>query len=238
MAYPEMAELAHLFRLTLLAGLIGLCAPLSAAQLDDAQMGERLRACAACHGEGGRSSAETYYPSIAGKPAGYLHLQLENFRDGRRRHAVMQGMLAYLSDDYLREIAAYYSAQAPVHALPATAAAPAVLERGRRLVEQGDAAREIPACSACHGAALTGVVPSIPGLLGLRMDYLAAQLGGWRTGTRLARAPDCMSEIARRLGADEIDAVTAWLASQPYPADHRPATSLPAPLPLSCGGVQ
>jgi cytochrome c553 len=32
---------------------------------------------------------------------------------------------------------------------------------------QGDPARRIPACVQCHGDALMGVAPSIPGLLGL-----------------------------------------------------------------------
>ena len=50
--------------------------------------------------------------------------------------------------------------------------------RGEALVRRGDATRDIPACESCHGSALTGVVPAIPGLLGLPHDYLAAQLAG------------------------------------------------------------
>lgn len=65
-----------------------------------------MRACTACHGEAGRSAQAEYYPSIVGKPAGYLYQQLLNFRDGRRQQSEMQLMLAYLSDAYLQEIAA------------------------------------------------------------------------------------------------------------------------------------
>lgn len=81
---------------------------------DDRDIGTRLQACAACHGEKGRASEESDTPSIAGQPDAYLYEQLRSFRDQRRPHGVMQQMLAFLSDDYLREIAAYYAAQAPV----------------------------------------------------------------------------------------------------------------------------
>src|SRR5690606_34614544 len=134
--------------------------------------------------EQGRSPEEAYAPSIAGKPAGYLHQQLLNFRDGRRQHQVMQGMLAYLSDDYLRQMAGYYAGQQPSLAARSRGANAALLERGRVLVEHGDFARDLPACTGCHGAELLGVEPAIPGLLALSADYLAAQLGAWREGVR------------------------------------------------------
>lgn len=201
-------------------------------------MAERLKACAACHGDAGRSAAEGYYPSIAGKPAGYLRQQLLNFREGRREHRVMQQLLAYLSDDYLAAIAGYYAAQAPAPAAASPAVAAAVLERGRALVVQGDHARQVPACSACHGAQLQGLPPAIPGLAGLRADYLQAQLGAWRSGVRRAVAPDCMAQIAHALDAAEIAAVAAWIASQPVPEKATVPAGPAAALPLECGGVQ
>jgi cytochrome c553 len=71
---------------------------------------QRIVACASCHGKQGEGlKANEYYPRIAGKPAGYLFNQLVNFRDRRRNSPVMNHMVAYLSDDYLREIARYYA---------------------------------------------------------------------------------------------------------------------------------
>jgi cytochrome c553 len=99
-----------------------------------------------------------------------------------------------------------------------------VLARGRALVEQGDPSRQIPACRTCHGAALTGVLPQVPGLLGLPRDYLTVQLGAWRNGQRRASPPDCMRQIARRLDADDVSALSQWLSSRPLPA-------LTAPVP-------
>jgi cytochrome c553 len=198
----------------------------------------RLAACTACHGAEGRATADGYYPRIAGKPAGYLYNQLRAFREGRRAVPSMTWMVDPLPDPYLREIAAHFAAQHPPYAPPVAPAAPAAtLERGRRIVAQGDAARGIPACVACHGEAMLGVEPAIPGLLGLPRDYLNAQLGAWREGTRRAVAPDCMATIARRLAAEDVAALTAWLAAQPVPAGARAAAPASARLPLDCGGL-
>lgn len=219
-----------------LMALLLACAGTAGANPAD-PMAERVQACAGCHGEEGRSAAESYAPSIAGKPAGYLHQQLLGFRDGRRTHAVMQQMLAWLSDDYLRDMATYYGSREPAQAPRPPQATAAVLAQGRRLVEQGDAGRKLPACAACHGANLLGVQPAIPGLLNLRVEYLQAQLGAWRNGSRHAPAPDCMADIARRLSGAEIAAVTAWIASRALPKEHRPAPRREQPLPIDCGGV-
>ena len=219
----------------LLAALLCSLLPFTAHADEEEDFPARLRACAACHGERGRSAEEAYYPSIAGKPAGYLYAQLRNFREGRRQHAVMAAMLAYLSDDYLREIAASSAAQSPAHLAGRGVPATARLQRGRELVEHGDAAIGVPACSACHAASLKGVTPAVPGLLGLRSDYLSAQIGAWKSGVRRSAAPDCMAQIARALSVADIDAVTAWIVSQPQAGDARPEPALPARPPLDCG---
>ena len=112
-----------------------------------------------------------------------------------------------------------------------------MLERGRVLALQGDEAAKVPACVQCHGAALTGVVPNTPGLLGLSRDYLNAQLGAWSTGQRRAHAPDCMAQIARQLQPEDLAAVTGWLAAQPLPADTKPAPALPRPPSITCGSA-
>lgn len=198
-------------------------------------MGERLAACAACHGDEGRTVGDDYYPSIAGKPSGYLYAQLLNFREGRRQHRIMAGLLANLSDAYLGEIALYYAARPHAAQPPVASATPEQLALGERLTKLGDPERRIPPCQACHGEQLTGVIPMIPGLRGLPASYLDAQVGAWKNGVRHAREPDCMGKIARALKAEEITAVSAWLASQPYTDDAKPADSLPSDMPMDCG---
>lgn len=198
---------------------------------------QRALACLACHGQPAAGAHSGFFPRIAGKPAGYLYNQLRNFRDGRRRYQPMTVLIANLSDGYLREMADYFSAlQQPYPAARSVGAQRA--QRGRRLAMQGDPARKIPACAACHGPALTGAPPAIPGLLGLSPDYLNAQLGAWKIGSRRAAEPDCMRHVSRLLAPGDIEAVTAWLASQTAPAAPMPPAPAATALPLPCGSVK
>ena len=204
-------------------------------------MAKRMQACTTCHGAQGITSNQAYFPRIAGKPAGYLFNQLQNFKEGRRHYGLMVGMVDHLSDAYLFDMAQYFAALDLPYQNPAalkTPASDASLQLGKTLSLQGDKSRSIPACTSCHGLALMGVQPAIPALLGLPRDYLAAQLGAWQTGLRRAHAPDCMGRIAKVLQPSEVDAVANWLASQPVPAVTKAAASLPEPLAEKCGGAK
>lgn len=197
---------------------------------------QRVAACIACHAV--KEHSDAYFPRIAGKPAGYLYNQLLNFRDGRRQYPTMTYMVDHLPDAYLHEIAQYFSDQHPPYPPPqASGATQAALERGRTLVQHGDAAKNIPACVACHGVQLTGVAPAVPGLIGLPHDYINAQFGAWRNKVRRAQAPDCMAEITGRLSDADVAAVSAWLSSQPADAEARPAAAFAATPPLQCGSI-
>ncbi|MEO5660903.1 MAG: cytochrome C [Polaromonas sp.] len=218
------------------------CSLALAAKPFENSMAQRTLACTACHGPQGRAAPDGYYPRLAGKPAGYLYHQLLNFRDGRRHYGLMTQLIDPLSDAYLLEIATYFSSlEVPYPApLPSSVSA-AVLQRGEQLVLHGDAARQLTACVQCHGQAMTGVAPNIPGLLGLPRDYLNAQLGAWKAGQRRAQSPDCMNDVVDRLSLEDIHAVASWVAAQPLPVNTHPATSLPALPPgstaISCGSA-
>jgi cytochrome c553 len=203
-------------------------------------MAQRMQACAACHGREGRAASDGYYPRIAGKPQEYLYRQLLNFRERRRGYAPMAHMVKLLADEDLREIAAYFAQLELPYPTPQPGPTTAQgLALGAALVTQGDKARGIPACASCHGAALTGVLPDVPGLVGLPRDYLNAQLGAWQTGLRSAAAPDCMARVAARLQPQDIAALSMWLASQPVPASSKAVPSAPAggAVPSPCGGL-
>lgn len=207
-----------------------------AAQPFQDTIAQRMNACTVCHGKEGRAGTDGYYPRIAGKTEGYLYNQLVNFRDGRRNYRLMNHLVAQFSDDYLREIAHYFATLDLPYAAPQpSAAGPDVLARGRALVFDGDKARDLPACASCHGTALTGLQPAVPGLLGLPRDYVNGQLGAWRVGQRQAQSPDCMAHIAKRLDPADINAVSSWLAAQPVPPHAGPAAATATSLPLQCG---
>jgi len=205
-------------------------------------MAQRTLACTGCHGPQGRSGPDGYYPRLAGKPAGYLYNQLVNLQQGRRNYPLMQNLLAPLDDAYLRTLADYFAGLEVPYPLPAPPSADkAVLARGLQLVRSGDAALRIPACVQCHGSALTGTQPSVPGLLGLPRDYLNAQLGSWQNGQRQAQAPDCMADIAKRLNDADVHALSSWLSSQTVPQVSRAPAQKPALPPgakeIRCGSA-
>ncbi|MGG7055729.1 c-type cytochrome [Nitrosomonas sp. ANs5] len=178
---------------------------------------ERVKPCTLCHGDIDRTGQDAYYPRIAGKPAGYLFNQLRNFRDGRRYYQPMAILLENMSDEYMQEIAHYFAALPYVYPQPKPRAMSSEqIEAVENLINKGDSMRNLPACSACHGDALMGVEPFIPGLLGLPHAYLAAQFGGWRHGGIMrGQIPDCMSEIANKLTQYEVNALVMWLPGRP-----------------------
>ncbi|MFM8768789.1 MAG: c-type cytochrome [Rubrivivax sp.] len=218
-----------------LAGL----APTAAQPAEDS-MAQRAKACTGCHGPQGRSRPDGYIPRLAGKPAGYLHEQLSAFQQSRRRrHDGMARMLEPLGDEMLWALAGHFEAlQVPYPAPVALPLSPAEAKRAEQLVRQGDPSRQLPACADCHGAALAGVAPHVPGLLGLPVDYLNGQLGAWRQGHRRAREPDCMATVARNLPLADVALVSRWLATQPVPGFLKPAATAPGQWPMPCGSIE
>ena len=199
----------------------------------------RVQGCVTCHGQSGQGTSNGYFPRIAGKPAGYLYNQLRAFRDGTRRYAPMNYLVAYLPDAYLREMADYFARQQPPFAAKEVASVGAdVVARGQALATRGDPQKGVPACIACHGASLTGMEPGIPGLVGLRPTYIVAQLTRWRVGERHAAEPDCMKRIATRLTDADTAAVAAWLSQQPAPANAAPESSNLVRMPFACASQQ
>ena len=89
----------------------------------------------------------------------------------------------------------------------------------------------------CHGSAMTGVQPFVPGLLGLPRDYLNGQLGAWQAGKRHAHEPDCMAVVAKQMTPEDVSAVSAWLSAQPITNGGKPAERHEQPLPIRCGGM-
>jgi cytochrome c553 len=238
-----VSNIKHFFAISMALAGIGIGSVSAQALVND--NAQRMQACTTCHGAGvtavvGRTANEQFFPRIAGKPEQYLFNQLVNYRDGRRHYGLMVHMVEHLSDDYLREMARYFSQldlPYPEPQAPRPGTSAQVLARGQQLALQGDASKGVASCAACHGQALMGVQPAIPGLLGLPRDYIAAQVGAWQTGVRRAHAPDCMAQIAKKLTPDDVNAVSSWIAAQRIPAGAKPQTREQVKLPLMCGGM-
>ena len=80
-------------------------------------------------------------------------------------------LVQYMTDDYLRDIATHFSEiQLPYPAAESISMTPQAVARAHELIEHGDATRNVPACSECHGGNLAGVAPAVP-FFGGRNDW-------------------------------------------------------------------
>lgn len=165
--------------------------------------------CKECHNPDGNSTVAEH-PRLGGQQAAYLYKQLRDFRDGRRRNVIMQALTQDLGDVELANVAAHFAAQPPMKgAVPSTNAL------GRSLFEQGDSARGIPACSACHGADGKGRVAgslAYPAIGGQHRFYLRGQLQDWRSDSRRNSPDGVMNQITKSLGDKDIEALADYLS--------------------------
>lgn len=66
--------------------------------------------CAVCHGARGVST-DPRYPSLAGQFDDYLLLSLEEYKSGKRKNAIMNGMASSLTLEQMKELADYFGGQ-------------------------------------------------------------------------------------------------------------------------------
>lgn len=161
--------------------------------------------CAACHAPDG-NSVITLNPKLAAQHPEYLEKQLAEFKSGKRANAVMSGMASMLSEDDMKNLAAYFAGQNLTLGKAKTNGAGSL---GEKIYRGGIAATNVPACAACHGANGSGLPKQFPRLAGQHADYTQAQLKIFRTGER-ANAPMMMA-IATKMTDAEMAAVADYI---------------------------
>jgi cytochrome c553 len=164
--------------------------------------------CAACHGADGNSPLPMN-PSLAGQHPEYLFKQLNDFKSGSRNNAVMMGMVAGLSAEDMRNLAAYYSAQKPGES---AAKDKDLVAQGRKLFRGGNLATGVAACAGCHSPNGAGIPSQYPRLAGQLPEYVATQLKAFRVDERANDANNMMRAVAARLTDKEIAAVAEYLS--------------------------
>jgi cytochrome c553 len=82
-----------------------------AALAGDGATPEKVTVCAACHGADGKATLPIY-PHLAGQYSNYIEQALREYRSGARKNPVMAAQATALTDADIRELAAYYAAQA------------------------------------------------------------------------------------------------------------------------------
>ncbi|BCQ25530.1 cytochrome c4 [Caballeronia sp. NK8] len=161
--------------------------------------------CTMCHGERGMSDANS--PNLAGQYGSVIYKQLIDFQKGARTNAVMSPMAMNLSDQDMRDLAAYYASlpRPPAQRKVSDALAPAIVAHGSPM-------RNIAPCAACHGG-IDNKAGS-PWLDGLPAAYTKAQLVAFANGTRTNDINEVMRNVARNMTAEEIDAAAMYYARE------------------------
>jgi cytochrome c553 len=162
--------------------------------------------CTMCHGARGVSAADT--PNLAGQYAPSVYKELRDFQSGARVSAVMSPMVVGLSDQDMRDLAAYYAflpRMSSVHS-PGSASEPDIVATGAPM-------RNIAPCGACHGGLDNKV--GAPWLTGQPLSYLNSQLSAFASGKRSNDISEQMRNVARQMTPEEIDAAARYYALQP-----------------------
>ena len=69
---------------------------------------EKTQVCAGCHGADGKPIDKTI-PTIWGQQAGYIYIELRDFKRGDRKSDIMQPIVASLERQDMLDIAEYFS---------------------------------------------------------------------------------------------------------------------------------
>jgi cytochrome c553 len=167
--------------------------------------------CSACHGPQGHSVSPVF-PNLAGQQSAYIVLQLDAFRGHLRAdpnaQAYMWGMASQLSDATIKDLAEYYATQKPS---PGKAGDPVLMAEGQKIYTQGIPAKKVPACATCHGPNAEGAA-AFPRLAGQHLEYLIAQLEGFKSGAR-SNAP-IMLGVVRGMTSQQLKAAATYAASK------------------------
>lgn len=173
------------------------------AELDEAA----TAACIACHGGAGEPPAAPEIPVLAGQPELYLLYQLVYFRQGQRKDPDMNALVAAMSDDELRALAAWGASLPPPAAAGAAAAgaaaAAAKIARGRELSGRHR-------CGTCHEPDLSGRA-HMPRLAGQQEAYLLKALQDFKAGRRIG-IQAAMAEVLAPFSDADLAALAAYMA--------------------------
>ena len=160
---------------------------------------EKAQVCAGCHGADGKPVDNTI-PNIWGQQAGYLYIELRDFKRGDRKSDIMQPIASSMERDDMQAIAEYFSKKSwPDLGQP---------RAPKQVSERASNANHSVGCTGCHLDHFQGD-GTVPRLAGLSRDYLAKTMVDFRTRARgnnpgmsdlmLATSPEDLAALAEYL---------------------------------------
>jgi len=182
------------------SGVIASLLAVWAAPLHAQGVEEKTQVCAGCHGEDGKPVDKTI-PTIWGQQAGYIYIQLRDFKRGDRKSEIMQPIVSSLERDDMLAIADYFSKK-PWPDLGQPRAPKDVAQRAQ-------SANASVGCTGCHLDRFQGD-GTVPRLAGMGRDYLTKTIADFRSRAR-GNNPG-MSDLMLATSPDDLAALTEYLS--------------------------
>jgi cytochrome c553 len=161
---------------------------------------QQVQVCTGCHGENGKPVDKTI-PNIWGQQAGYIYIQLRDFKRGDRKNEIMQPIASGFERNDMLAIAEYFSKK-PWPDLGQPRAPKDVAQRART-------ANSSVGCTGCHLDQFQGD-STVPRLAGQGRDYLAQTMADFRTRAR-GNNPG-MTDLMIATSPDDLTALAEYLA--------------------------
>lgn len=167
--------------------------------------------CIACHTVEG-NTPDPSIPRNAGQSRFAIYKQLHDYKSGARQNEVMIPLVADLDDKAIADLAAYYG-RLVRGAIDPQSTGPYVGVEIENLITNGDIARNLPPCSACHGIRSGGPIET-PTLTSQNAPYLEAQLKAFAAGGRHNDIYHRMRSVASRLTPAEMQLLAIYYSGK------------------------
>jgi cytochrome c553 len=179
------------------------------ASISEVEAGGSVAAwCSDCHGENGVSTT-SHIPHLAGQRMEYVVNELQAYKDGLRDNPAMRAVVSSLTDEAMRNVAAYYSLRGHDDETLVTAEADqrAILEFSPSV------AKWTSKCNRCHEGNGFADPGKFPILTGQREEYLVRTMHAYQN--RFLRASSMMHAMTEQLSPADIQEISAYYASRP-----------------------
>ncbi len=183
---------------------------------DPAAGKDKAALCAGCHGDDGNSMVAEF-PRLASQYEQYIVKQVLDFQKGHRaNNDTMAGMAATIADvQDAKDIGAYFQGQKMAKE-PIAPVDKKLVDQGKKIFQEGNPKTGVYGCVNCHGQNGKGKSPDVsvfPVIGGQHKDYIVKQLKDFKEGRRSNDPANMMTDIAKKLSDQEVEAVANYLSS-------------------------
>lgn len=185
-----------------ISGVVALAALLSALAAPSLAQSieEKAEVCAGCHGADGKPIDKTI-PTLWGQQAGYIYIELRDFKRGDRKSDIMQPIASSLERQDMLDIGEYFSKKPWPDLVQPRAS--------KEVAARAVSANQSIGCTGCHLDHFQGD-GTVPRLAGMGRDYLAKQMTDFRSRAR-GNNPG-MSDLMLATSPDDLAALAEYLA--------------------------